>query len=300
MNSTENISPSVTKNSTTVPPSVPRANPSHHDTVPLVPDNFLLISASRSDERLANLDLEDKLVLVEWLRAGIPYRKIIELAAQPRPEGLDLKISLGSLSRFNQKTRLAERIADAAQMVQQISPDAKDSQAALEILAETHALHAMAAPDLDHAAFQQLARYLQRQQEYKLRQRALDLREKRAAFDMQHKHFDLFKRTMEILPELNQTLADQSLTPRERVQKHLDKIFGRECRDMINRANQKWAEQHPEAQHTEPQVEEKDIVPPASKEWDQPAVTRAVKIALGPGFENLFDDSTPSTNTKPD
>jgi hypothetical protein len=69
---------------------------------------------------------------------------------------------------------------------------------------------------------------------------------------------------------------------------------------MINRANQKWAEQHPEAQQTEHQVEEKDIVPPASKEWDQPAVTRAVKIALGPGLENLFDDSEPSTNSKPD
>lgn len=260
--------------------AVPPVNPSQPGPVPLVPDNLQKIFPARSDERLANLPAADQETIIEWLHAGVPFRKIIELAAQPRPEGLDIKITLGSLSRFNQKTRLAERIHDAACMIQQICPQQpKTPQAAFEILAHTHTLHAMAAPDLDHAAFQQLSRYLSREQEYRLRQRSLDLREKRLAYDMQHKHYDIFKRTIEKFAEIEQIVRDKSLTPAEKFRRHCRQIFGKDAVETIDRANEKWERDHP-GQNTTPDFTSTDVAVPLTREQKQKSDAEAIDIML--------------------
>jgi hypothetical protein len=270
--------------------SVPVANPSNCASVPLVPDNFFRDISARSDERLANLPIQDQEVILSWFDAKIPYRQIIELAALPRPEGgLEINLSLGSLSRFHQKTTLAEKVQNSAALLRSIAPNASHPKAALRLLAQTYAADTLASPDLDHAAFQQITRYLLRQEDQRIRQRALDLHQKRLAFHMQHAHYDIFKRTIEKLPEINQLVHDKSLTPAQRVREHFIKIFGRESVDMVEAANRKYHAEHPDQRPTEPDIDPRDITPPLTDEEYQAKSAQAVRQMFG-----MRDQETPT------
>ena len=267
-------------------PVPPPQNPSIRPDFSLFSDNFSsplphAIAKARRDDRLLNLPLEDQETLITWLNQ-LTFKETMLRAARPRPEGLDLKTNIAALHRFYHKHNLAERIADAAELVQTITPDgAKNSEAAFKILAQTHALHTMAGPDLDDAAFQQITRFLLRQEDQRIRQRALDIKEKQIAFDMQHKHYDIFKRTVEKLTEINEIVRNKSLTPEQKIREHWIKIFGIETVEMIERANKKWAERHPEENHTEPDYSADDIVPQLTPEEKQAAVTKALNDMLG-------------------
>jgi hypothetical protein len=262
-------------------PPVPTRNPSKSPDVPPVPPNLLKIS-SRADDRIAQLPPEDQEQILHWFASGLTFRKIIELAAQPRPEGLATKLSLGVLHRFYHKHELAEKIAMAAELVADLCPEsAADAERAFEILAQTHAINTMAGPDLDHTAFQHITRYLLRQEDQRIRQRALDLKEKRLAFDMEHKHYDIFKRTIEQLPEINEIVRAQSLTPAEKFREFRIKMHGQEAVEMVDRANEKWAREHPDHKHTMPDYDEKDVIPPMTAEEKQKADTEAINIMMG-------------------
>jgi hypothetical protein len=137
----------------------------------------------------------------------------------------------------------------------------------------------MGGPDLNHAAFQQITRFLLRQEDQRIRHRALDIKEKRAAFDMQHKHYDIFKRTIEKLPEINEIVNDQALSPAEKFHRHFVKVFGGSAADMISKANKKWAQTHPE-EPTTPDYSEQDLISPFTPEQEQAAITEAFDVML--------------------
>jgi hypothetical protein len=56
---------------------------------------------------------------------------------------------------------------------------------------------------------------------------------------------------------------------------------------MIDRANRKLGDNIPNPNTLSRKVEEKDFVSHASKEWNQPEITRIVKLSMGKGFEKL-------------
>ena len=273
-----------------ITPPAPQA-PAKNPDFPHFPHSFLKKS-SRADDRIAHLPPEDQQQIVHWFSLGLTYAKIIELAAKPRPDGLDLKLSFAVLCRFYHKHNLAEKIEDAAQLVASICPEnAPNPEAAFEILAQTHALHTMASPDLDHAAFQQITRFLLRQEDQRIRQRALDLKQKRLAFDLQHKHYDIFKKTIEKLPEINQLVADEALDPVERLNRHLDEMFGCSLGKIVKEGNRKYREQYPDEPSSDPQIDPHDFIPPLTPEQEQAAVNEAFDVMLGPQHSAHSDQS---------
>jgi hypothetical protein len=64
---------------------------------------------------------------------------------------------------------------------------------------------------------------------------------------------------------------------------------------MIDRANRKLGDNIPNPNTLSRKVEEKDFVSHASKEWNQPEITRIVKLSMGKGFENFTEDAAPGT-----
>jgi hypothetical protein len=271
------------------PPTTHPQNPSISPDFSLFSDNLsslppaIALAKARRDDRLLSLPIEDQETLITWLREGLTFQETMLRAAQPRPEGLHLKTNIPALHRFYHKHNLAERIADAADLVHTISPDtAKNPEGAFKTLAQTHALHTMAGPELDHAAFQHITRFLLRQEDQRIRQRALDLKQKRLAFDMQWKHYDIFKRTVEKLPEINEIVRNKSLSVDERFREHFIKTFGLEAVEMIERANQKWATEHPDQGHTTPDYSAEDLTSPLTPEEKQAAINEALDDMLGP------------------
>ena len=62
----------------------------------------LPLLAPRPDDILANLPVEDQRRLLHWL-ATRSMRQTQKLAARPRPEGLDLHVSLNTITRYRSK-----------------------------------------------------------------------------------------------------------------------------------------------------------------------------------------------------
>jgi hypothetical protein len=113
---------------------------------------------------------------------------------------------------------------------------------------------------------------------------------------MQHTHYDITKRTIEKLPDINELVRNQSMSFEERYREMRIKLFGRETVEMIERANEKWAEEHPEeADHTQPDYDEKDLLPPMTPEEQQAADAEAINVMMGrnPGQPDTSDQTHP-------
>jgi hypothetical protein len=99
---------------------------------------------------------------------------------------------------------------------------------------------------------------------------------------MQHKHYDIFKRTVEKLPEINEIVRNESLSPGEKFREHCARIFGRDTVEMIERANRKWAEKHTEyAAQTYPDYKEEDVLSPLTEAEQQAADAEAINVMMG-------------------
>ena len=98
---------------------------------------------------------------------------------------------------------------------------------------------------------------------------------------MEFKHYDIFKRTIEKLPEINELVRNESLTPEQKLREHSIKVLGKEAVEMIERANAKWAREHPDHNHTTPDYKAEDVIPPLTPEEQQAADTEAIQVMMG-------------------
>lgn len=110
----------------------------------------------RPNDRLANLPSEDRAKLGAWLQSH-PYRTVLQLAAAPRPDGLDLQTNLRALSRyFNKHIRPNHALSHLA-AIAEISPEAAEKAAISMIHSQAALLAAQTEIDLD--AFALLLKY---------------------------------------------------------------------------------------------------------------------------------------------
>jgi hypothetical protein len=98
---------------------------------------------------------------------------------------------------------------------------------------------------------------------------------------MEHKHYDIFKRTIEQLTEINEIVRQKSLTPAEKFREFRIKMHGKEAVEMVDAARAKWAREHPGRDHTSPSCDPKDVIPPMTDEESHRADAEAVKVMMG-------------------
>ncbi len=77
---------------------------------------------SRPDDKIAALSDDDRQQLIDWLN-HMSYDAVVELAAQPRPQGLNFHISRSALQRFYSKHDLNDRLQQAIDILEAAAPE---------------------------------------------------------------------------------------------------------------------------------------------------------------------------------
>ena len=196
---------------------------------------------TRRDNKIAALTDEDREQLLHWLQT-MTYKAVCEIAAQPRPDGLGVQLSIPALCRFHQKHDLNDRLQDAIDILQAAELEPGQSaplEQTIELLVHAQAVRVAGSPDLRGNVLNQFMRHITRLRELKQREQAIAIRQQSLAFRMQTFGYDVAAEAIKKLPELNEIVANRQLTPRQIMDKSFIKVFGQETYDMIQEGNRR-------------------------------------------------------------
>ena len=136
----------------------------------------------RSDSAFAKLSPEDHTRLQAWLREN-SYHKVVELVAQPAPEGFGIKTHITSLCRYYRQTihdELLETRLDTGAEFQELAALCDSNPIAYHTIAfenlERRLMELSADPQLDLPSSLKLMNMLLRKQEFQLKHRQLQAR----------------------------------------------------------------------------------------------------------------------------
>jgi hypothetical protein len=188
-----------------------------------------IFSNPRRDDVLANLSLEQRERLNQWLRDGISYAEICDLIAQPPPVGFSVKTSDSAVRRYYRKNKFAEDLAEANEIISQL-PNPTTS---LKNLLHQSALTTALKVELPPATFQILARHYRNLSAEQFKQRAAEQRDRQLQLieDRLNHHrrvfeFNAARAALAAACELQQIANDPQMDDEQKIWAARSSLFG--------------------------------------------------------------------------